>query len=212
MTKNLEVGLSPKNVRYYEEKGYIIPRKKDKRGRINFTKGTKIQVKIEDLMPTSKIKVLTKCEECGREKFVFYDTLAYRKNSQYLVTGKTLCVKCSNKILFCGENSPLYKHGNNRYCEYRWNAKRRKIKFNLSVEEFETITNKECHYCGGFSSDTNEKSRGNGIDRMYSDIGYEINNCVPCCSTCNFVKNNTPYNDFINYIKRLYHKIKEYEI
>ena len=45
LTKTIKVGLSAKNVNFYEEKGYVIPRKKDKRGRINYIKGTKIEVK-----------------------------------------------------------------------------------------------------------------------------------------------------------------------
>lgn len=212
LTKTIETGLSPKNVKYYEEKGYNIPRKRDNRGRINYTKGTKITVKIEDLMPTSKVKVLTRCEICGEEKYVFYDTLAYRENSQYLITGQTLCVKCSNKKLFTGKKSPKYIHGNNRYCEYRNNAKRRKIEFEITVGEFEKIVSQECHYCGGYSKDRNEHSRGNGIDRKNSKIGYVYKNCVPCCATCNFVKNIMPYEEFIKYIRSLYERTKNYEI
>lgn len=212
LTKIVEVELSPRNVAYYEEKGYVIPRKKDSRGRINYTKGTKIKVKIEDLMPTAKVKVLTKCEICGKEKFVVYDSIVYRKNSRFLKTGQTLCVRCSNNSLFSGKNSPVYKHGNNRYCEYRYNAQRRGIAFYLSAEEFKNIVEQECHYCGGYSVDVNEKSRGNGIDRKNSLGAYKVANCVPCCATCNFIKNTMPYEDFIKYIRRTYERTKNYEI
>jgi hypothetical protein len=212
LDKKILIGLSPRNVSYYEQKGYEIPRKKDKRGRTNYTKGTKIEVDIKDLMPTSKVKVKVKCESCGIERKVYYDTLAYRKNSQFIITGETLCVKCSNKKLFSGENSPFYKHGNNRFCEYRYNSQKRGIEFHLSIEEFENIVKQECYYCGGYSTDTNENSRGNGIDRMDSNKPYEISNCVPCCATCNFIKNNMPYSNFIKYIRRLYERTKNYEI
>lgn len=200
------VGLSPRNVSYYENLGYSIPRKTDKKGRVNYTKGTKIRVKVCDLMPTSKAKVLCQCESCGKKRYVFYDSLAKRDGSFFLKTGETLCVKCRNHTLI-GENNPQYKHGNSRYCEYRNNAKRRGISFNLTIDEFEEITKLPCHYCGGYSSDYNEKSRGNGIDRKDSDIGYETNNIVPCCSRCNFVKNQMSYKEFIDYIKRLYRTV-----
>ena len=111
-----------------------------------------------------------------------------------------------------GKNSGAYKHGNNRYPEYISNARKRNIKFNLTITEFESITEKECHYCGGFSIDRNPKSRGNGIDRKNSDIGYILINCVPCCATCNFVKNSMPYDEFIKYIKSLYFTTKDYKI
>lgn len=82
----------------------------------------------------------------------------------------------------------------------------------LKIKEFEEITSKSCHYCNGFSLERNPKSRGNGIDRKDSEVGYEINNCVPCCATCNFVKNNMGYQDFIKYIKQVYTTIKNYEV
>lgn len=68
------------------------------------------------------------------------------------------------------------------------------------------------HYCGGYSSDWNIKSRGNGIDRKDSNVGYVYENCVPCCSKCNFVKNKIPYKDFLHYIRRLYETTKDYQI
>ena len=200
------VGLSPRNVSYYEKLGYTIPRKTDKKGRVNYTKGTKIKVKVCDLMPTSKVKVLCRCELCGKERYIFYDSLAKRVGSFFLKTGETLCVKCRNHTL-TRENNPQYKHGNSMYCEYRNNAKRRGIPFELTIDEFEEITKLPCHYCGGHSSDYNKKSRGNGIDRKESDVGYEANNVVPCCSRCNFVKNQMPYHEFIDYIKRLYRTV-----
>lgn len=212
LDKEVMVTVSPRNIYYYENKGYEIPRKIDKRGRLNFTKGTKIKVKIEDLLLTSKVKVRTKCEFCSKEKSIDYDTLAYRVNSMYKITGETLCSGCSNKKRFSGDKSSNYKHGNNRYCEYRYNSSKRGIKFNLTIQEFETLTNEECHYCGGYSIERNEKSRGNGIDRKDSSKGYEISNCVSCCSTCNFIKNNMKYNTFLKYIRRLYEKTKNYTI
>lgn len=75
------VGLSPRNVSYYEKLGYTIPRKTDKKGRVNYTKGTKIKVNVCDLMPTSKVKVLCRCELCGKERYIFYDSLAKRVGS-----------------------------------------------------------------------------------------------------------------------------------
>ncbi len=211
LSTEVEVGLSAGNASYYEKKGYIIPRKKDKRGRVNFTKGTKIIVKIEDLMPTSKVRVLVKCEDCAKERFIEYDSIAYRKNSQFLKTGETLCSVCANTRM-SGENSGAYKHGSVRYPEYRCNARKRNINFNITVEEFKAIVAQDCHYCGGSSKDYNLKSRGNGIDRKDSNIGYTIENCVPCCSFCNFIKNKVPYRDFVKYIRKAYERMKDYEV
>jgi len=109
--KFTEVGVSGSNMKWLESKGYIMPKYKDKKGRISTKKGTKIKVKISDLMKTSGIKVKVKCEDCGKERYIEYYSLAGRVNSQFLKTGETLCSKCANSRM-SGKNSPAYKHGN----------------------------------------------------------------------------------------------------
>lgn len=202
----VSIGLGSRNFRYYENLGYIIPRKIDAKGRYNFTKGEKITVKVSDLLPSSNVKIRCQCDMCGEIREVQYSTLVGRKNSQYLIDGKTLCVSCRNHT-YSGEKNSQYKHGCTRYCEYRNNAKRRGIEFQLTSDEFKELVEQPCHYCGGHSSEYDTRSRGNGIDRKDSSIGYIVDNCVPCCSKCNFIKNDMPYNDFKNYIKKVYQRL-----
>lgn len=170
-----------------------------------------IIVKVDDLPDSSSVLVDYQCDDCGEIHTVRYSTIKYRKNSQYLKTGETLCRKCANRRM-SGDKSNNYIHGTARYSEYRNNARHRNIDFGLSVDEFKDLTEKPCHYCGGYSSDWNESSRGNGIDRMDSSKGYFLENCVPCCSKCNFVKNTTPYDVFIKYIRQMYETTKDYQI
>lgn len=194
-----QVGISGSNMKWLMSKGYIMPTTTDKRGRVSVKKGTKISVKTIDLLPKTSVEVQVMCEDCGEIRTIQYNTLAGRKNSQYLKTGETLCSKCANTRM-SGINSHVYKHGNILYPQYRNNAKRRGIEFDLSVKEFETLIPGNCNYCG-------EKS--NGIDRVYSDIGYKIENCVPCCAQCNFIKNNTPPDLFIKKIVNMYNTFKK---
>lgn len=203
--------VSGGNKKHFEDLGYVLPYKKDNRGRIGIPKGTKIKVSVYDLHPLSNVKVKYECDDCHK---IFESpawSIFHRKNSQYIKTGEIVCSSCANKRM-SGENNPNYKHGSNRYCEYRSNAERRGIVFELTSKEFKEITKKECHYCGGHSIDRNPKSRGNGIDRKDSYKGYVYSNCVPCCATCNFVKNSMPYKEFLLYIRALYNKTKNYEI
>jgi hypothetical protein len=44
----------------------------------------------------------------------------------------------------------------------------------------------------------------NGIDRIDSNLGYEINNCIPCCGTCNYMKNTMTPKDFLKKIEIIY--------
>jgi len=66
ITERIEIGLSGKNIKYFEDLGYEIPRRKDKWGDINVPMGTKISVETKDLADNSKIKVEIECDNCGK--------------------------------------------------------------------------------------------------------------------------------------------------
>lgn len=85
---------------------------------------------------------------------------------------------------------------------YRCNAVARGLEFELSREQFEEITRRNCVYCGSAPANTTKYNscgqyKYNGIDRVDNTIGYIYSNCVPCCKTCNFFKGNRSAEDFI---------------
>lgn len=95
------------------------------------------------------------------------------------------------------------------YLSYRRQARKRNIEFLLSQEEFIGITSKNCYYCG-IEPMTITKGEGtfgqyvhNGIDRMNSNIGYVLDNCVPCCWMCNRAKLDSSLDEFLSWIDRL---------
>lgn len=97
------------------------------------------------------------------------------------------------------------------YSNYRSKARRRKIQFDISEEEFIEITTTKCHYCGSSPEhkyNPSEKYNGgyiaNGIDRKDSMLGYTKDNIVPCCSACNFAKGTMTYEEFMQLVKRIY--------
>jgi hypothetical protein len=72
-----------------------------------------------------------------------------------------------------------------RYRLAKSQAKRREIEFALSFEEYAfLVRNNACHYCGSGLPET-----GSGLDRKDSAVGYLNTNSVPCCFTCNTMKN-----------------------
>ena len=123
-------------------------------------------------------------------------------------------------------NQALYSHYVH-FETYERAALKRNLKWNISLEQFIDITSKNCTYCNlspqeylraknmyirtskrdGRPIDQDfANSRvvlANGIDRKDSNIGYFIENCVPCCSQCNIAKGDTPYSDWIAWIERL---------
>lgn len=74
-----------------------------------------------------------------------------------------------------------------RYNHGKHSAKVRELEFSLSFDEYSNIIKNKCYYCDDKLSSTREIA-GFGIDRLNNNIGYEINNCVSCCSFCNKLK------------------------
>lgn len=106
---------------------------------------------------------------------------------------------------------------NYKYLSYKARAKNHKknISFELTKEQFRSIIINNCFYCGQEPSmfHTSRSFNGlfisNGIDRIDSNIGYTINNSVPCCKLCNTMKNELNINDFYNHIKRIYSYVEK---
>lgn len=104
---------------------------------------------------------------------------------------------------------------NSLFAQYKKSARERNIEFNLNLEEFKSLIDKNCHYCGDISTlkvygDARLESKGangnfiyTGIDRKDSNLGYELYNCLTCCKTCNFAKNDMSYDEFMTYLGRL---------
>lgn len=114
---------------------------------------------------------------------------------------------------------------NSLYLSYKMEAKRRDLSFSLPKDFFKEITKQDCAYCGVepykmIKRSSNGEYVYNGIDRVDNNIGYEINNIVPCCYLCNTFKVNLNIEDFMNWIHRIYNNnvflvyylFKEYEI
>lgn len=87
--------------------------------------------------------------------------------------------------------------------QYKRHAKDRDLNWNLTYEQVAKTIQEPCFYCGTERSNhkiTKSCKEGydhNGIDRVDSNIGYEPNNVVPCCKTCNYAKSDLNQKDFI---------------
>ena len=106
ITEEVEVKLYGRNISYYENLGYEIPRVKSYYG-MCVPKNSKIIVKATDLQHGSHIKVIVKCDCCGKKYEMIYGNY-YRYNHQ----GKIYCSYCASQLFISGENS------------YRWNSEK----------------------------------------------------------------------------------------
>jgi len=67
ITKEVEVELNSRNIKWYKNLGYEIHKRLDIQNRLRVKKGTTIIVKVEDLHKGSHAKVDVECDCCGKE-------------------------------------------------------------------------------------------------------------------------------------------------
>lgn len=98
-TKEVEVVLNPNNIKYYEELGYEIPRRRRSnrvsKNKLTVPHGTKIQVKIEHLPLNSNVQIEYYCDFCGAIKSTSYADYNKRKNNNF--NKKDACIDCTSK-------------------------------------------------------------------------------------------------------------------
>jgi len=95
------------------------------------------------------------------------------------------------------------------YNQYKKGSIKRGYKFELTLNDFNKIIKENCFYCG-IEPKQNYHKKGmrygiiyNGIDRQDNNIGYDLDNCVPCCKFCNLAKSRFSLDEFIEWIEFL---------
>ena len=132
---------------------------------------------------SKKNKVWWQCVcDCGKKISVIAGALSF---------GNTKSCGCSRRKL-----EPHEAQRRMAYRIFRWNAKRRNIKLEISEEEWELLVKQPCYYCGADQSNEYKPSnrrygisfKCNGIDRKDPKFGYTSMNSVSCCKWCNDCK------------------------
>lgn len=144
-------------------------------------------------------KVNVKCV-CG--DILKNRTLSYLKMCKDTIPHPT-CRKCSGGRRKRPETEKMYRRYFSQVEE----------EINISVDEFTNLVNSNCFYCGESPETINEElplmfknlRPINGLDRVDSTKGYDINNVVPCCRLCNMMKRNLPINVFIAHVNKITH-------
>jgi len=109
----------------------------------------------------------------------------YKRKYYKTPKGRSICLSKSHKY----NRTPK-----GRFSSYKRHARRRKLYFLLSFEDFNAFLNKPCFYCGDISL---------GLDRIDSSVGYIKENCVPCCFRCNSMKSNLTQSEFFSHIGKI---------
>jgi 5-methylcytosine-specific restriction endonuclease McrA len=97
---------------------------------------------------------------------------------------------------------------------YKRNAGYRNLPWELSREDVKRLIFEPCFYCG-IVGDTIAKARHksangperitaiNGIDRFDNELGYTVENAVPCCTKCNHGKHDLSFDAFREWANKL---------
>lgn len=105
---------------------------------------------------------------------------------------------CVKKRIGFGESNmkAVFKH-------YARGAVTRKLKFDLTLDQFKYLTQQPCSYCGSLPAQVyaTKSHYGefvyNGIDRINNDYGYIRGNVCPCCGVCNKAKGRLTRKEFL---------------
>lgn len=135
-----------------------------------------------------------KCNRCGSMTVVRADRFG---KSKYIPKS---CSNCINDLQKEIADKKYKEDRAERYRIYsiKSNAKSRHYNIELTDDEIKKILNQPCYYCG--------ELHANGIDRIDSTKHYTKDNCVPCCSICNRMKNKYSIDVFINKVEKIYKK------
>lgn len=127
--------------------------------------------------------------DCGGEKIINGNSLKQG------LSNSCGCLRIRKRV--------TYSTDNNLYNGYKYRANRRLFEFEIPKEIFVKMIYSPCFYC---DNNTNR----NSIDRVDSNIGYLMNNIVPCCLKCNIAKSDMSFEEFCNYLSRFNGITSEY--
>lgn len=92
--------------------------------------------------------------------------------------------------------SNYHKSQEGRHSLIKAGANQRNIKFNLSKDFVNSFWDAKCYYC-------NEEIDLPRFDRVDPKKDYSEDNVVPCCISCNYMKNDLKIVDFYQHLERI---------
>ena len=123
------------------------------------------------------------CVNCGKDYEQF--KTRYNKSSK-------ICKECNsyNNAQDAKRKDRVRNYRNERfrniqqyYKDYVSSAAKRNYSMGLQFNEFKELVVSQCYYCHYI-----KEEEVNGVDRLNNNIGYDKENCVPCCNICNMMK------------------------
>ena len=135
--------------------------------------------------------------------------------ARYVLTGKVKSCGCYRKTseayIASRRRKPFgYAALTQLFRSYQSNARRRRLNFSLTRDQFAVLTGSNCVYCGAVPFQINRLSKSahghyvyNGVDRKSNSEGYTPNNSVSCCGTCNRAKHTMSEKEFLSWVEKV---------
>lgn len=147
---------------------------------------------------TLRVYYLTKCLKCGKQSIRLYNWNQWHNSEK--------CKYCSESSI---TDNPAY---NSLWRTYQQGARERNISWELSVDQFLQLVTQNCYYCGEtpkyrskrYGTNLMHTTPVNGIDRLDPSKTYTIDNCVTCCSYCNYMKQAHNKESFLKHIEKIH--------
>ena len=97
------------------------------------------------------------------------------------------------RFIYCEDDDIWHdnKH-KTRWDMYKIRSSIKKCPFEITKDQFNKMIEEQCHYCKRYPS----INKYFGIDKIFPDDGYTLDNCVTACTSCNVAKWNATIEEF----------------
>lgn len=150
--------------------------------------------------------------ECGNETLIKHPQMGYTKSCGCALRDGAAARKGkpNMKQRLPDDIAPF----NHIVASYRSEARNRGKSWDLSHAQAIAMFKSSCYYCGKPPGLRTVKTRNReffcgGIDRMNPDVGYQEDNCVPCCRKCNLGKHSMLPQEFVRRAEAVYKHMTE---
>ena len=150
----------------------------------------------DEVTPSGKIKRMWKVQcSCGKIVIMAQSSMKDMKSCGHLGKEKR-------------RKPPGVGASKNLFRVYRGSARKLKLSFNITYDQFLSLVTGACHYCGDINPQFHKGRYETGfafcgLGRIDNTKGYELSNIRTCCHECSWMKSDMSEQDFANHLFNL---------
>lgn len=176
LPQEVETQITPKDIKHYIEKGYQIPQKIGKNGKLVYDRNAIIKVHVLDLSLHSYKMVWVYCDMCGN-----HYKLSYSRALQCSHNGKHYCKHCHCKQFFSGDKNHNWNPNRTRYERIEARASQEYRDF---VKKVLKRDNYMCRCCNSKGTGRNLNVHHMNAWATFIDERYDVENGITLCDNC----------------------------